>query len=107
MSADSTGRSSDDRWERLQELFSRAVDLSGPERKAFVERETAGDTELRYSMAERRDRFIRAVMASAAIPLAFDPIFIDGCMHVDGGARQHLFVGEKSPQPSPKRPGSS
>ena len=45
MSADSTGRSSDDRWERLQELFSRAVELTGPERKAFVDAETAGDTD--------------------------------------------------------------
>lgn len=52
MSADSTGRSSNERWERLQELFSRAVDLRGPERKAFVEKETAGDAELRTELLE-------------------------------------------------------
>ena len=52
MSADSTGRSSDDRWERLQQLFSRAVELSGAERKAFVEKETAGDAELRTELLE-------------------------------------------------------
>jgi eukaryotic-like serine/threonine-protein kinase len=52
MSADSTGKGSNDRWERLQELFSRAVELSGSERKAFVEKETAGDAELRTELLE-------------------------------------------------------
>jgi serine/threonine protein kinase/TolA-binding protein len=52
MTADSTGKGCNDRWERLQELFSRAVDLSGPERKLFVERETAGDAELRTELLE-------------------------------------------------------
>ena len=52
MSAESTGKGSTDRWERLQELFSRAVELSGPERKAFVEKETARDAELRTELLE-------------------------------------------------------
>lgn len=52
MSADSTGRSPDDRWERVQELFSRAVELSAPERQEFVARETAGDTELRTELLD-------------------------------------------------------
>jgi eukaryotic-like serine/threonine-protein kinase len=52
MSADSTGKGSSERWERLQELFSRAVDLSGPQRKVFVETETAGDAELRTELLE-------------------------------------------------------
>ncbi len=52
MSADSTGRSSDDRWERLQQLFSRAVELSGPERKAFVDAETADDAAMRAELLE-------------------------------------------------------
>ena len=52
MSASDTGRSSGDRWERLQELFSRAVELPGAERPAFVARETAGDTELRTELLE-------------------------------------------------------
>ena len=52
MTADNTGRSSDDRWERLQQLFSRAVDLSGPERKAFVDAETADDAAMRAELLE-------------------------------------------------------
>jgi serine/threonine protein kinase len=52
MSADSTGKGSNDRWERLQELFSQAVDLSGSDRKTFVEKETAGDAELRTELLE-------------------------------------------------------
>ena len=39
----------------------------------------------------RIDRYIDALMASSAIPVAFPPIFIDGAMHVDGGARLALF----------------
>jgi serine/threonine protein kinase len=52
MSADNTGRSSDDRWDRLQQLFSRAVDLSGPERKAFVDAQTADDAAMRAELLE-------------------------------------------------------
>jgi eukaryotic-like serine/threonine-protein kinase len=52
MSADSTGRSSDDRWERLQQLFSRAVELGATERKAFVDKETGDDAELRTELLE-------------------------------------------------------
>ena len=40
---------------------------------------------------ERTDRYIDALMASAAIPVAFPPVFIDGAMHVDGGTRLALF----------------
>ncbi len=40
----------DAKWERLQELFSRAVDLSFTERNAFVERETADDPQLREEL---------------------------------------------------------
>ncbi|HKS55769.1 MAG TPA: tetratricopeptide repeat protein [Steroidobacteraceae bacterium] len=52
MSAESTGKGSNERWEQLQELFSRAVDLSGPDRKTFVEKETAGDAALRAELLE-------------------------------------------------------
>jgi len=52
MSADPTGKSANERWERLQELFSRAVELRGAERKALVEKETAGDSELRTELLE-------------------------------------------------------
>jgi eukaryotic-like serine/threonine-protein kinase len=52
MSATGTGMGSGDRWERLQELFSRAVELTGSERQAFVNKETAGDAELRTELLE-------------------------------------------------------
>jgi len=40
---------------------------------------------------DRISRYIDALMASSAIPVAFPPVFIDGAMHVDGGARLALF----------------
>ena len=40
---------------------------------------------------DRIDRYIDALMASAAIPVAFPPVFIDGSMHADGGTRLVLF----------------
>ncbi len=36
--------------------------------------------------------FIDRIMAASAIPIAFDPVFVDGCMYTDGGVRQHLLV---------------
>lgn len=52
MSAGSTGSSTEGRWERLQELFSRAVELTQTERDAFITRETAGDDDLRTELLE-------------------------------------------------------
>jgi serine/threonine protein kinase len=52
MSATGTGKGSGDRWERLQELFSRAVELGGADRQAFVDKQTAGDAELRAELLE-------------------------------------------------------
>jgi len=52
MTADSTGKGSDDRWQRLQELFSRAVELPPNERQAFVAKETTSDTELRTELLD-------------------------------------------------------
>ena len=47
------------------------------------------------SPASRRDDCYRAVVnASSAIPVAFQPQFIDGHMYIDGGARRHLFLTE-------------
>lgn len=40
---------------------------------------------------DRIDRYIDALMASAAIPVAFPPVFIEGAMHADGGTRLILF----------------
>jgi serine/threonine protein kinase/TolA-binding protein len=39
-------------WDRLQDLFSKAVELSTAERDAFVSRETADDPELRKDLLE-------------------------------------------------------
>jgi hypothetical protein len=36
-----------------------------------------------------------AVLASAAIPAAFEPVFINNSMYVDGGARKHAFFLEQ------------
>jgi serine/threonine protein kinase len=46
----SPGTGIDSKWERLQELFSRAVDLTPAERDALVDKETAGDPELREEL---------------------------------------------------------
>ncbi len=40
---------------------------------------------------ERQTRYIDALMASAAIPVAFPPVFLEGGMYVDGGLRLILF----------------
>lgn len=42
---------------------------------------------------KRRDRIVDAMAASSSIPIAFPPVFIDGNMYADGGARQHAFIG--------------
>ena len=43
----------------------------------------------------RRDRYIDFIMASAASPVAFPPVFIEGHMMVDGALRQHIpFPGQ-------------
>ena len=39
---------------------------------------------------ERRARYIDYIMASAASPVVFPPVFIDGHMMVDGALRQHV-----------------
>ena len=46
----SPGTGIDSKWERLQELFSRGVDLPLNEREAFVEREIPDDPELREEL---------------------------------------------------------
>lgn len=40
---------------------------------------------------DRIERYLDALMASSAIPIAFPPVFIDGAMHADGGTRLILF----------------
>jgi predicted patatin/cPLA2 family phospholipase len=40
---------------------------------------------------DQRKCYVAAVLASAAIPAIFNPVFINGQMYVDGGARQNAF----------------
>lgn len=47
-----SGKTVNPRWERLQELFSHAVELPDDEREAFVTRETDGDAELRDELLD-------------------------------------------------------
>ena len=46
------GKMVDDRWERLQDLFSRAVELPEGEREAFISAETGDDKELKNELLE-------------------------------------------------------
>ena len=52
MTTGQPGKIVDDRWERLQDLFSRAVELPESEREAFVSAETGDDKELRDELLE-------------------------------------------------------
>ena len=47
-----SGKTVNPRWERLQELFSQAVELPDEEREAFVTLETADDAELRDELLD-------------------------------------------------------
>jgi eukaryotic-like serine/threonine-protein kinase len=51
MTSEPAPQKNDARWERLQELFSRAVDLSPEERRVFIEQETQGEPDLREELA--------------------------------------------------------
>lgn len=52
MSSGQTGKIADERWARLQELFSQALELPPEQREAFIERETGPDRELRQEVLE-------------------------------------------------------
>lgn len=52
MTSGDTGKITDERWERVQELFSRAVELPASERDAFIVKETGSDAELRKELVE-------------------------------------------------------
>jgi hypothetical protein len=40
----------------------------------------------------KRQRYIDCIMASAAIPVAFPPVYIDKFQHVDGGTMRNVFI---------------
>ena len=44
--------------------------------------------------AEARKEIVDRILAATAIPVFFPPRFIDGCMYVDGGVRENLFLAE-------------
>jgi len=52
MTTGQTGKIVDERWERLQDLFSRAVELPENEREAFITAETGNDKDLRDELLE-------------------------------------------------------
>lgn len=45
------------------------------------------------SPEEKRGKIVSAIVASAAIEVVFEPVFIDDVMYGDGGARQYVFLG--------------
>lgn len=53
--------------------------------KLALEANRSGDSRL-------YDRFRTILLASAAVPLLFPPVMIDGKMHVDGSAREVVFL---------------
>ena len=63
---------SPDRWQRLDQLFHQAVDLSGSDRSAFLDALTGADTELREELRallasdEQSSEFIEAPLRQAA-----------------------------------------
>ncbi|MFC4311318.1 protein kinase [Steroidobacter flavus] len=52
MTPEPPGKNVDDRWERLQDLFSRAVELPDREREAFISAETGDDKDLKDELLE-------------------------------------------------------
>lgn len=45
---------------------------------------------------DRRTCYASAILASAAIPVIFEPVFINDNMYTDGGIRRHTFFLEKA-----------
>jgi predicted acylesterase/phospholipase RssA len=56
------------------------------------------------AMTDKRRRIVAAIMASAALPLAFPPEFIDNNLYVDGGVRLHVFFTREVLAALPGRP---
>jgi len=52
MNTGAAGKTADNRWERLQELFSEAVELPAAKRGEFIARETGDDAELCQELLE-------------------------------------------------------
>jgi hypothetical protein len=94
--------------EKNRLLAMLAVNLDSGVPEVFDITEIASDTT--RSVEARRQRIIDIMMASAAIPIAFPPVFIDGNMYVDGGARRHAFIAREvmaAVQGQPREPRTS
>lgn len=93
-------------WSRVEELVSDALldavvaEADATRRLMFVGAVNAdsGEFEVFDLVALARDRspqrracYTAAILASAAIPGAFEPVFINGRMYIDGGARRNVF----------------
>ncbi|MDH5538651.1 MAG: patatin-like phospholipase family protein [Rhizobacter sp.] len=80
-------------------LFIGAVNADSGHFEHFDLIAMAGDTS-----ESRRACYVSAILAAAAIPVAFNPVFINGQMYLDGGVRQHAFfleqVAAALPQPT-------
>jgi eukaryotic-like serine/threonine-protein kinase len=69
------------RWQRIEQLFLDAAELPAAERAAFVERETAGDTDLRAAVngmllhaGQGDSRFVEAVEQAAVAATSGDDL---------------------------------
>jgi predicted patatin/cPLA2 family phospholipase len=45
---------------------------------------------------QRKACYASAILASSAIPIGFNPVFMNGAMYIDGGARTHTFFMDES-----------
>lgn len=77
-----------------RDLYLGFVDIdTGEFRRIDMVKLANGDRNGIYRSKEERDACYQAVVgASSAIPIAFEPKFVDGHMLVDGGARWFLFL---------------
>jgi hypothetical protein len=44
--------------------------------------------------ADARKAMVKRILAASAIPVYLPPRFIGGCMYMDGGVRENLFIGQ-------------
>ena len=72
---------------KTRRLYVGAVDLDSGEFSTF-ELTSMADS----ARTNREACYQTAVLASAAIPIVFPPVFMDKAMYVDGGARYHLVL---------------
>ncbi|MEM6682791.1 MAG: patatin-like phospholipase family protein [Pseudomonadota bacterium] len=89
---------------RFQQLKARLSDPNGPTLEIGVvnlddERFYTVDINSIFGDADLSDDgkfacFQKTVLASAAVPIAFEPEFIDGNAYMDGGARLSVFINE-------------